>query len=426
MAKELIHISQLRVGLFIYLDLDWSEHPFMFRAFLIKNIQQLNTLKKLGLETIAYDPNRSKTEPGEKIIEQIQLQDLPDEGSVDPEQTSPIEAELEERNRRIVQLKERRKSLHRTEKAFKESVGAVKNLMTDMRARPREALGAAEDLVGGMVENMMVDQDVTMQLVNMKGKDESSYYHVINVTVLSLLMGKELGLSDLEMHHLGVGAMLHDFGHLKIPDKILRKSSTLTDPERSVYQAHTRYGAELARAIGSLSRPVIDIIEHHHEREDGSGYPDKLKGEQISKLTRIVAITNAYDEYCNGAHRTTLMTPHEAMSMMYGKEKARFDGGMLALFISRMGVYPPGTLVKLSDGRIAGVTSINKKSLLKPNVIVYDKEIPKEEALIIDLGEEDLNILESLRRTEVPGEMLAYLNFGDSINYFTDPGASRA
>lgn len=424
-ARETIHISQLKVGLFIYIDLDWSEHPFMFRAFKIKNSQQINTLKKLGLSEIVYDPERSKIAPGEKV-EVVAANDVVEVVEEEAESASDVEDTMEEKHRRIEQLRERRKSLHRTEKAFTETAKAVKGLMTDMRARPREALDSAEELVGGMVEQMTAHQQVTMQMVNMKGKDESSYYHVVNVMALSLLLGKEMKLSDIEMHHLGVGAILHDFGHLKIPDKILRKASPLTDPERKVYQAHARFGAELARKIGSLPEAVVEILQHHHEREDGSGYPEGLAGYEISKLAKIVAIADAYDEYCNGAHRVQLFTPFEAMSLMYSKEKHKYDERILALFISRMGIYPPGTLVKLSNNRVAGVTAVNPKALLKPQVVVYDREIPKEEAIILDLNEEeDLTILESLRRNEVPSEMLSYLNFGDSINYFSDPGADK-
>lgn len=428
MARETIHISQLKVGLFIHLDLDWSEHPFMFRAFRIKNQQQINTLKKLGLTEIVYDPTKSKVAPGDVVaVEEKELVTTEDddepiiEAEAIPDEEDSLDEAMQEKQKRVEQLRERRKSLQKSEKAFTESAKAVKNLMADLRARPREALAQADTIVGDMLENAFDDREVTMQLVNMHADDDSTYYHSINVMMLSLLLGKELGLSELEMRHLGVGAMLHDFGHMKIPDKILRKSSPLTEPEKKVYQAHARYGAELARKIGTFAEPVIDIVEHHHEREDGSGFPDGLVGYEISKLSKIVAIADAYDELCNGAHSQQAMTPHESMSFMYGRQKGKFDERILAILISRMGVYPPGTIVRLSDDRIAGVTAVNPKNLLKPQVLIYDRYIPREEAVIMYLDEDDdLSIVESLRRSEVPSDMLAYLNFSNSVNYFAE------
>lgn len=424
MSLQKIPVEQLRVGLYIRLDGAWTDYPFMFRQFKIKNEKQIKIIVELGVKTIIYDPARSDTKlvqmdlPEELVEPEIQEVIVPDEA----EEKSLLEEAFIEKASRIQQLKDRRVSLNRCEKAFSESVSAVKSLMNDMRARPKESLAAAEELVGDIVGTVISDQNATMQMVNMKGQDEGSYFHIINVTMLSLVIGKELGLDEMEMNHLGVGAMLHDFGHLKVPDKILRKTSPLTEVERKIYELHPVYGVELAKKIGSFSKSVIEIIGQHHEHEDGTGYPKKLKADQISKLSKVVAVANAYDDYCNSPKNTKLLTPYEAMAHMYSQKK--YDKNILSIFINRLGVYPPGTLVRLSNGSVAGVTAVNHHDLLNPQVVLYDSEIPKEEAAIIDLSEEDdLKIEETIRRNEVPSEMLSYLNFGDSVNYFVDPSA---
>ncbi len=372
----------------------------------------------MGMKTIDYDPERSDIEPVEF--------DVPDD-FFEAEEPVVVEEPVQEavkKEIRIQKQKERRVSLNRCEKAFTESASAVKDLMQDMRARPRESLEAAGDLVSDIVDTVIQDQDATVQLVNMKGQDESQHFHAVNVTMLSLIVGKELELDDMEMNHLGVGAMLHDFGQLKTPDKILRKTSPLTSVEKKVYELHPRYGSDLAKKIGSLPEAVIQIIEQHHEHEDGTGYPNKLKSNQINKLSKIVAVANAYDDYCNSSHNDKLLTPFEAMSQMYSMEK--FDKKILSIFINRLGVYPPGTLVRLSGGAIAGVTAVNHDDLLHPLVVLYDANVPKEEAVILDMAEEaDLKIEETIRRNEVPLEVLSYLNFGDAMNYFVDPSANN-
>ncbi len=392
------------------------DYPFMFRSFKIKNRKQINIIREMGLKTIVYDPKRSDVKSSQHIAEPSLLEDeLPEE----------LEEEVsQERSSRIQQLKQRRISLHRCEKAFSESASAVKNLMKDMRARPRESISAAEKLVHGIVEFVTADQNATVQLVNMKGQDEDSYFHLINVTMLSMIVGKELGLDSMELDHLGMGAMLHDLGQMKIPDKILRKTSPLTEVERKAFELHPVYGRELAKKLGCLPLPVMEIIEQHHECIDGTGYPNKLKGDQISLLSRIVVITNTYDELCNGNQNTRQLTPYEAMAYMYSQSK--FDKNIMSIFINRLGVYPPGTLVRLSDESIAGVTGVNHDDLLNPPVMLYNPKVPKEEAEIIDLSEEEISIKETIRRNEVSLEVLSYLNLGDSTNYFIDPGVDSS
>jgi hypothetical protein len=175
----------------------------------------------------------------------------------------------------------------------------------------------------------------------------------------------------------------------------------------------------MAKKIGTLPQEVVTIIGQHHERLDGSGYPKGLKDE-VGLLARIVAIVDHYDELCNHADPHSSLSPYEAVSLMYSKEKAQYDSAVLTAFIANLGVYPPGTVVRLSDQRIACVVTINHKELLKPSVLVYDSEIPKEEALILDLMEEDLSISESCRRSEITPTVLNYLNLSEYVTYYFD------
>jgi putative nucleotidyltransferase with HDIG domain len=277
----------------------------------------------------------------------------------------------------------------------------------------------ADKVVGNMVNELTLDTEVTIQLVNLKGKSESSYYHLLNVTALSLVLGQKLGLDSKKLHILGLGALFHDLGHQRIPSQILLKKEPLTPAEEQVYQRHTFLGVEMAKKIGALPEEAIAIIGQHHERLDGSGYPKGLKSE-VGTLTRIVAITDQYDELCNHTDPKRSLSPYEAVSLMFSKEQGKFDKSILTTFIANLGVYPPGTVVRLSDQRIASVVTINPDELLKPNVLIYDPEIPKEEALILDLMEEDLSISESCRRSELSPTVLNYLSLSDYVTYYFD------
>jgi putative nucleotidyltransferase with HDIG domain len=410
MADKTIQKEQLCIGLYIHLDLPWMKHPFFTSSFKIRSEKQLKTLRRLKLSSVRFDPEKSDTQP-------LPLAETP--AVEEAHQESEEDALWEEKRNRIKVLKERRSKLNQTAGRYEKSVESTRKMMEVLFSSPEQAVDMADEVVGDMVNELTVDTEVTMQLVNLKGKSESSYYHSLNVTALSLVLGQKLGLDTKQLHVLGLGALFHDLGHQRIPSQILLKKEPLTPAEEKVYQRHTTLGVEMAKKIGTLPEEAIAIIGQHHERLDGSGYPKGLKDE-VSILTRIVAIVDHYDELCNHSDPNRSLSPYEAVSLMYSKEKGKYDHSVLTAFIANLGVYPPGTVVRLSDQRIACVVTINHKELLKPSVLVYDPEIPKEEALILDLMEEDLSICESCRQSELTPTILNYLNLSEYVTYYFD------
>jgi len=395
------------------------QHSFMSSNFKIKNEKQLADLKKLKLSEIKYDPSRSDVEP--LPLEQ-KAEIVPDTG---PDLEAEAQAKLEEAKKeakqaRVKKMKERSARLNKCEKAYAETASTLRNVMRNIMSQPKAAVEDAEVMVSGMVGSLMEDQEATMHLVNMKGKSESTYFHAINVTILALMLGKQLGLNKQQMEDLGTGALFHDLGYSEIPDKILLKKEALNRAELNFLQMHPEYGVRQAEQIGTIPPEAVRIIEQHHEMIDGSGYPKGLREHQISELAQIVAIVNAYDNLCNQKDASKSCSPYEAISILFAKEKHKFNKKKITLFISNMGVYPPGTVVKLSDETIAVVMSINPNALLSPKVMLYDPEIPSSEAYILDLHEEGLKIIDSIRVSNLPEEIRNYFNLGDAINVFID------
>jgi len=178
--------------------------------------------------------------------------------------------------------------------------------------------------------------------------------------------------------------------------------------------------------IREFPRPALEVIVQHHERMDGTGYPRGLAGEAIDRLARITAIADAYDNHCNRPDPADSYTPYQALSHMFSREQSRFDRELLSLFIRCLGVYPPGTVIQLSNGAIGMVVSVNPQCQLYPSVVVYDPEIPKKEALVIDLSEErELTIDKSIRPAQLPRDIYDYLNPRTRISYFVEPDAPR-
>ena len=412
MAHKLIGKDQLCVGLYIHLDIPWMHHPFLTSSFKIRNQQQLQVLKQLKLTQLRIDPERSDVEPPSG------REDPPP-----PAVTTADDAQKAlwlEKTRRIQVLRERRTRLNHCANRYRKSVGLVRNLMSHLFAAPAQAAEEADQVIRTMVDELTTDSEVTMQLVNMKGKDESTYYHVINVAALALMLGKALGLTPDQLRLLGLGALFHDMGHQQIPSQILRKKGPLSPAEQQVYRRHVVLGVQTAARLGIWPKEVVAIIAEHHEYLDGSGFPKGLRNDAIGPLSRIVIVVNRYDNLCNQTDPARSLSPYEAVSLMYSREREKYDAKVLTTFITNLGVYPPGTVVKLSDGRIATVVSINPQELLKPNVLVYNPDIPKEEALILNLTEEDIGIVESCRRSGLAPEVLNYLNLSENLSYYFD------
>jgi putative nucleotidyltransferase with HDIG domain len=155
-----------------------------------------------------------------------------------------------------------------------------------------------DELVNQMVTAFLDQPEVALHVMGEHAGGEETYFHGLNTSILSMMLAKELGFARAHCQILGVGALLHDIGLNDIPDRVARPRHELTAPERNLRQLHCDYGVRLGKQIG-LPEPVLRIIAQHHELADGSGYPNKLKGDQIDPLARIVSLVNYYDNLCN-------------------------------------------------------------------------------------------------------------------------------
>jgi putative nucleotidyltransferase with HDIG domain len=280
-------------------------------------------------------------------------------------------------------------------------------------------------IVGEMVETLLGAPGVVLHGITGKAA-EDSYFHALNVTVLSLLLGRQLGLDSEACHSLGLGALLHDIGKLEVPSKVLLKPEPLTRPEQQLLQMHTDFGLRMGHKL-MLDDEVLRIIHEHHEHCDGSGYPRGLREAGIARLSRLVAITNHFDGLCNPLDPRQALSPHEALALMFKQQSERFDEVALKAFIRVMGIYPPGSLVQLEDERYALVLGINPTQALKPTLILYDADVPKQEALIVDLTQEPkLAIDRSLRPSQLPLEVLEYLSPRRNLSYHIEPSDKRS
>ena len=408
--------DQLCVGLYIQLELAWWEHNFAFSNFKIKDENQIKALRALGVTRLRYDPERSDCEPLSATE--------PTATVVTPVPVTPPSPQQQASLARAEKLKALRKRLAEVDRKFVQASQQVKTLNQTLRSRPEEACKQAGEVVGAMVDTLLGGSGVVLHTINSKAA-EDNYLHSLNVTVLSLMLGRQLGLDSEDCHVLGMGALLHDVGKLEVPSKVLLKSEPLTRPEQQLLQLHCDFGLRMGHKL-MLDDEVLRVINEHHEYCDGSGYPRQLREAAIGRLSRLVCITNQFDNLCNPLNPRDGLSPHEALALMFKQYNARFDAVALKAFIRCMGVYPPGCLVQLDDQRYGLVLGMNPSLPLKPTLVVYDAEVPKNEALIIDLEQETrLGIASSLRPAQLPREALEYLNPRQQLSYFVEPSKGR-
>jgi putative nucleotidyltransferase with HDIG domain len=278
----------------------------------------------------------------------------------------------------------------------------------------------ATQLVTQITDAVLSAPELAIHVMGDTAGNEELYFHSLNVTMLAMMIAREVNLPPEVANLLGLGALLHDIGRKNIPDKILTKPEAYTTAEQNLYEMHAQYGAEMAQRLQCMPA-VAAVIHDHHELFDGSGYPRKLKGEGIGVLARIVAIANYYDELCNPFNVAHALTPHEALSMMFAKHRPKFDPRLLQMFIRCLGVYPPGTVVQLSNGMTGMVATVNTERPMKPMLVVYDQDVPRLEAIMVDLDlETDLNIVKALRPSQVPQDVYVYLSPRKRVSYYFD------
>jgi putative nucleotidyltransferase with HDIG domain len=407
--------DQLRVGLYIHLDLGWMDHPFTFSNFKIRNEGQIAQIKALGLKQLRYDPLRSDCEPSVQAPAAAAASALPRQTPAVAD--SPAEEKEAFETQRLEEL---RQAVHECEQKFAQAANAVIRIEREIHITPPKSMAEARALVDSMVESLLTEGDVVLHAMNDRRGMAEQYSHSLNVTVLAMILAKSLDMSEEEVRHLAMGALFHDIGKSQIPDRVTRKTDPLTKSELALIHEHCLFGAKFAENF-KLDPRVGLIILQHHECIDGSGYPGKLKGEEIDRLARITAIVNTYDNLCNPLDLAAAMTPYEALANMFSRQRAKLDPSILKLLIKSMGVYPPGSIVRLSSGDHGMVISVNPSKPLRPCVMLHLPAIPRRTPMLIDLGEEaSLSITHCLRPSQLPKEALDYLSPGKRISYYFD------
>jgi len=454
-----IAVDELRVGMFVHLDLKWWAHPFALSSFKLVSADQIATIRGLGLTQVRWSPEKSSLGndvaaplaaviPEESAAEPVQagagqdgaaqaapdaVSDLAAAGLATDKTPAPPASVMAhgrepgatvQAQQRRMQLAAQREAGRVCTRQYGEAAKSLKAATDCVFSQPEAARHATESLTRALLDKMLIDDELCIRVLA-DARGDRATAHALNVAVISLLMGRVFGFSEAEMLDVGVGALLHDIGKLELPDRVRQPDPHAAPADQALYREHVMRGVAIGKRMG-LNPGALLLIGQHHEMADGSGFPQGLNIDRMHAAARIVALVNRYDNLCDPALPAHALTPHEALSLIFAQTRSKFDASMLNAFIRMMGVYPPGSVVQLTDDRFALVTNVNSTRPLKPRVLVFDGQVPADEALHLNLEQHcDVGIRRSLRAQQLPDDALHYLAPQQRVIYFFEPALQQ-
>jgi len=433
---EVEDVNSLQIGMWVKLEGSWFSHPFPTNAFTIKTAEDLDTIKGLSNVTILFDPDRSQspdsqdlTTPSPDDLEPpIELEDSDRPGTFidEEEETHQQQEESLIPESSLSELMDRREDYHefydhlrKVEGAYQKTLSQGQELFQQLGGRRPAGLKTGDAMIMNIMQ-VLNNPKTAMSLIDLVGSNGVAWglsEHAINVCTLALLIGRQFSLEDEVLLELGRGALFHDVGYRALPMKVKFQAGGMkveADPELRLL--HPELGSQLMASFLNAGPLLVEIIAQHHERLDGSGFPKGLGREDLSLHTRIVMVADHYDELCNAPNPETSLNPHAALSWLYRHvvmkgESAKFCEHVVQALVQAIGVYPPGSLVELSDGFMGVVSSINIHHPTKPVVLLYAPWLCRNDGLLVNLAKEDsLEIKQAVHAKNIPEQVLAYLS----------------
>jgi len=376
--RKQIATGDLAIGMHVQeLDRPWLETPFLFQGFTLGNQEEIETLQELcdyvyitqdtdnGTSGIQWESPASHKSDHTDLAKVLNLP-----RRITYHDEAPVEEELEP-----------------ARAIYRECHHTVEVLFDAVRDGRSIEAATVKETVSGVVSSVLRNPDAFMLLRMMKSKETYSYAHAIDSCALASSFCRHLGFPKNELQDIAFGALILDVGILKIPDDILNTKGRLPTDAFLIVREHVNHGIEILKQSEGIPPTSIEMVATHHERINGKGYPNGLKGSQIPVSGRIAAIVDCYDAMTSKRPYKNPKSPHEAINELYKWRNIDFQDELVEQFIQCLGIYPTGTLVEMNTGQIGIILSQNRLRRLFPKVLLIHNadNIPYEKPHTLDL-----------------------------------------
>ena len=383
-----VSTANLKVGMYVSkLDRPWMQTPFLIQGFFIEEESEIGKLVEyceyvyidieMGEKADMYLDTAPTSIPGLQVRQRLAV-------------NRQLENILNTGKKAVTYIDEKTtiQELPDARAAIEKASTCITHIMEHDIRNGKLDVAKVKEVVEPILDSVIRNSDAFMWLSKMQDHDSYSYDHSVQNCALGIAFGRHIGLNRKDLTTLATGLLLMDVGKVKLPKALLSKTTPPTKEEVAILRKHVAFSVDILRKAKDMNEHIINIALTHHERYDGSGYPNGLVGTQTPAFGRIASIIDCYDSMISSAPYKQAIPEHKALQNIYNLSDKLFQKDLVEQFIQCMGVYPTGSLVELTSGAVAAVLSQNTEQKIKPRLLMLldEKKRPLKKQRVFDLA----------------------------------------
>lgn len=359
------------------LDRPWLETPFPFQGFYLRTKHEINEVKRF-CQFVYIDSNKGRqtykqseiSKPSPLLVKAKAGKSADKAKKTRHLVSSDLKSVTLDIGKYEQQTKPFKKEINNAKSLFSDLSHSIEQISFNIRVGKRIDIAETKNLTKSVVNSVIKNPNAMIWISRLKEKGDYTYNHSLRSSVLATVFGRHLGLAEEELISLATGVLLSDIGKTKINRKLLNKTGELTPSEMTLMKSHVELGVEMLATNNHVDHSTLVIVETHHERFNGTGYPYGLVGAEIPFFGQIAGLVDVFDAITNKKSYGKQMTPAEAMDWLYSQRDKLFSAKLIDDFVQAIGLYPAGTIVELTDNSVGLVVSHNPEKRLRPEVFL--------------------------------------------------------